>query len=91
LGDARLVTITGAGGSGKTRLVLELATSVAGELACAVHFVPLAQLRDADRLPATIISALEISDATGAQPLEILKRALRARRSRVELRTARSR
>jgi predicted ATPase/DNA-binding SARP family transcriptional activator/peroxiredoxin len=81
LGDARLVTVTGAGGSGKTRLVLELATSVATELACAAYFVPLAQLRDADRLPETIISALEISDATGAQPLEILKSALRERRS----------
>ena len=79
LGEARLVTVSGAGGSGKTRLALELAASLLGEFAHSVYFVPLAHVRQADQLPTAIISALEINHATGAPPVEILKTALRAR------------
>ncbi|MGO9750757.1 MAG: AfsR/SARP family transcriptional regulator [Solirubrobacteraceae bacterium] len=77
LDEARLVTVTGPGGSGKTRLALELAASLSGEFAQQVYFVLLAPLRQPE-LPTTIMSALGIADAVGGAPLETLKRVLQA-------------
>jgi predicted ATPase/DNA-binding SARP family transcriptional activator/peroxiredoxin len=74
-GDARLVTVTGAGGSGKTRLALELATSLADDSARAVCFVALAPVRDPQLLPAAIISALGIAESPGSA-LETIERTL---------------
>lgn len=60
--DVRLLTVTGAGGSGKTRLAIEAAGAVAGDYAHGVFFVDLAALRQADLLPSAIARPL------GAQP-----------------------
>lgn len=60
LANHRLVTLTGAGGSGKTRLALELATAVAGRFPDGVFWVPLQAHRD----PALVESA--IATAVGA-------------------------
>ena len=46
--DLRLLTLTGAGGTGKTRLALEAARAVAGDFAGGACFVPLAAVRDAE-------------------------------------------
>jgi predicted ATPase/DNA-binding CsgD family transcriptional regulator len=66
LGTARLVTLVGAAGCGKTRLAVELAQ------ACAVDpvFVDLAPLRDAGEVLPAIARGLGLPDA-GAQPLSI--------------------
>lgn len=64
----RLVTLTGPGGGGKTRLALKLAADVAGEFAHRVRFVPLAQTRDASLVTAAIGQALGIFES-GDQPL----------------------
>jgi transcriptional regulator with XRE-family HTH domain len=48
--EVRLVTITGPGGVGKTRLAIEAARMVARELALPVAFVPLTGLRDAEHV-----------------------------------------
>ena len=51
--DVRLLTLTGAGGSGKTRLALQAVAAAADEYPQGVWWVPLAEVRDsADVLPA---------------------------------------
>ncbi|MEW1953357.1 adenylate/guanylate cyclase domain-containing protein [Terrabacter sp. NPDC080008] len=47
---ARLVTLTGSGGSGKTRLALELARRCVDDFPDGVHFIPLAEARTADQM-----------------------------------------
>jgi predicted ATPase/DNA-binding SARP family transcriptional activator len=77
LGEPRLVTVTGAGGSGKTRLALEVAASLEQELGGRVHFVPLAPLRQAELLPTAIMSAVGVKETASEPSLETLKQALR--------------
>ncbi|MBA2741845.1 MAG: AfsR/SARP family transcriptional regulator, partial [Actinobacteria bacterium] len=59
--DARLVVLTGAGGSGKTRLALEVARQVAGSYANGVALVELAPLRDPALVVPTIAQVLEVA------------------------------
>jgi predicted ATPase/DNA-binding SARP family transcriptional activator len=56
--DVRLVTVSGAGGSGKTRLALELATTAGPAFAHGAAFVELAAVRDPDLVVGTIAQAL---------------------------------
>jgi predicted ATPase len=57
-GGSRLVTLTGPGGSGKTRLALQAAAELADEFADGVFFVPLAPLGDARAVPGAAAQAL---------------------------------
>jgi predicted ATPase/class 3 adenylate cyclase len=56
------VTITGAGGSGKTRLALQAAAELVGEFDDGVFFVPLAPLRDYELVLPTIVQTLGLSE-----------------------------
>jgi predicted ATPase/class 3 adenylate cyclase len=58
----RLVTFTGAGGSGKTRLALQLAADAVEEFPDGVCWVPLQALRDPELVLATITRALGTTD-----------------------------
>ena len=58
LAESRLVTLTGPGGAGKTRLAVETGARVADELADGVWFVPLAPVRDAIDVPQAVLTAL---------------------------------
>ncbi len=58
----RVVTVTGPGGVGKTRLALQAAAELVGAFAGGVFFVPLASLLDADLVPATIASTLGVRE-----------------------------
>ncbi|MCG5448345.1 BTAD domain-containing putative transcriptional regulator [Micromonospora hortensis] len=66
LGERRLVTLTGPGGAGKTRLAIEAAGRVDGE----VRFVELAGLADGSDVPQAVLSALGLRDAGLRGPAE---------------------
>lgn len=73
----RLVTLTGAGGIGKTRLAIEVAEQVLDIYADGVCFVPLALISESDLVIATIAHELGIQE-TGSRPLlEAVKSFLR--------------
>jgi predicted ATPase/DNA-binding XRE family transcriptional regulator len=61
---ARLITLTGPGGAGKTRLALEIARAIAEEGATRVAFAPLAAIRDPAFVASAIAEALGLSDVT---------------------------
>jgi len=60
---ARLVTLTGPGGTGKTRLALQVARELSRDYADGVYFVDLAPVSDPDRLADAIANALGVPDA----------------------------
>ena len=68
----RLVTITGAGGTGKTRLALQIAAELLDEFPDGVHFVPLAALTDADLVLPVALQALGLSEADNADQRSLL-------------------
>ncbi len=67
----RLLTLTGSGGTGKTRLALAAAHSLAPLLERSVHFVDLAGVKDPDVVPASIAQAIGVQDS-GSQPLRLV-------------------
>ena len=73
--DSRLIVLTGAGGSGKTRLALEAARQSAESYANGALLVELAPLRDPVLVVPAIALALDVSVDT-ADPVEALARAL---------------
>ena len=68
----RIITLTGPGGSGKTRLGLQAAAEVVDAFPGGVSFVPLASLADPDRLIATIATTLGLRERVDASPEEVL-------------------
>jgi predicted ATPase/transcriptional regulator with XRE-family HTH domain len=80
--EVRLVTLTGPGGVGKTRLALAVAEELAGEERCAdgVAFVELAPLRDPDLVASTMAAAMGVREDGGPSLETALKGALRERR-----------
>jgi predicted ATPase len=59
---ARLVTVTGAGGSGKTRFALQVAAELLEDFADGVFFVPLASVHDPELVTSTVTQAVGIRD-----------------------------
>jgi len=75
--DVRLVTVTGPGGIGKTRLALEIANGVLDRFPGGIHFVALSPLNDPELLASVIVQTLGIRETGGQSPLEILKKNLK--------------
>jgi predicted ATPase/class 3 adenylate cyclase len=76
--SSRLVTLTGAGGSGKTRLALQAAAEQIGRAPDGVWLVELAPLTDGQQIPSAVAAALGIQDQSGPVQAEALIRALTA-------------
>ncbi|MDV7220968.1 ATP-binding protein [Streptomyces prunicolor] len=68
----RLVSLTGTGGVGKTRLALHAVPRLARAFADGVHIVQLAGVRDASLVPLALIEALNIRDVSGRSPVRVL-------------------
>jgi predicted ATPase len=73
LSDARLVTLSGPGGIGKTRLALQVASDCIREYADGVWFVDLAPVSDPELVPQTLASALGVREQEGQTLTETLR------------------
>ena len=71
--DVRLVTVTGPGGIGKTRLAVQVASGLVERFPGGTHFVSLSSLSDPGLIASVIVQTLGIREAGGQSPLEILK------------------
>ena len=78
--EVRLVTLTGPGGVGKTRLSLQAATDLLDDFGDGVCFVPLAPMSDPDLVIPTIAQTLGIKEGGGLPLLELLKASLQEKR-----------
>ncbi len=74
--DVRLLTLTGPGGAGKTRLSLQVAAEVSERFADGVFFVNLAPVSDGALVIPTIAQTLDIREGTGQPSLERLREVL---------------
>jgi predicted ATPase len=79
--EVRLLTLTGPGGIGKTRLAVELATRAAAHFGDGVFFVPLAPVARADQVASAIVQVVGAREAAGRGPLPTLVAALCDRRA----------
>jgi len=82
---SRLVTLTGTGGSGKTRLALQVAAELLPSFPEGVWLVELAFISDPALVPQAVASALEIREQSDRRVLESLSDHLRARRALIVL------
>ena len=72
--DNRLVTLTGAGGAGKTRLAVEVAARLTDEFEDSVWWVDLAPIADPVVVPVTVARTLGLPDQPGRSPMETVLR-----------------
>jgi len=79
LSETRLVTLTGFGGLGKTRLALRMATELQRAYPDGVWFIPLGELADPDLIAETVAAALGMHDQSGRVDIEELSEHLRVR------------
>lgn len=68
LADTRLVTLTGPGGTGKTRLAIEVGRMSAADFPDGIFFVGLAAIVDSELVPSTVAGALSLREE-GARPV----------------------
>src|ERR1700757_3790548 len=80
LADNRLVTLTGAGGVGKTRLAVQVAAAIAGGFGGGVWYVDLAPITDPDLVAVAVIRALGLPDQQGSTTMDMLLRFVGDRR-----------
>ncbi|HET9589995.1 MAG TPA: helix-turn-helix domain-containing protein, partial [Anaerolineales bacterium] len=77
----RLVTLTGAGGIGKTRLALETAQQALTTFPDGLWFIEFAPLSDLELVPQVVVTTLGLIEQANRPPLTILTDFLRARRA----------
>lgn len=79
LDSSRLLTLTGAGGSGKTRLSVQLAAQAAPDFPDGVYFVPLAPIRNPELVPSSIAQNIGLQDSSDRPLMVRLLNQLRER------------
>ncbi len=84
-GETRLLTLTGPGGAGKTRLAIEASHALAGEVPNGAFFVPLDTIRDPALLLPAIAQALAVRESAERPLLQSLAERVTGRRALVLL------
>jgi predicted ATPase/class 3 adenylate cyclase len=84
LKNHHLVTLTGPGGTGKTRLSLQVGVDLLDQFHHGVWFIELAPLTDPGLIPQTILLAIGITEQSG-KPLDVLREYLREKKSLIVL------
>jgi len=85
LEEHRLVTLTGSGGTGKTRLSLQVAAELIEKFDHGIWFVELAPITDPELVPQTILTAIGIKEQENKAPLELLKEYFQERQTLIVL------
>ena len=80
LESSRLLTVTGPGGVGKTRLCIELAAAAAADYPDGVYFVPLASITDPWLVLSSIAQGIALQDSSGRPLMEYLAGHLREKK-----------
>ncbi len=70
----RLVTLAGAGGAGKTRLAIEIATQLVAEFGDGIWYIDLAPITNPAVAPVTVARTLGLLDQPGRSTMELLVR-----------------
>ena len=83
----RLVTVTGPGGCGKTRLTLEVAADAAGERPEGIWLVELSGVADPGLVADTVLAAVDVGEAAGVDAIDRLTDFLQSRRALLVLDT----
>ena len=79
------MTLTGAGGVGKTRLAVELAAQLADDFGGGVWYVDLAPITDPDLVAGAVARRLGLPDQPGRSPIDALTRFIGDRRMLIVL------
>jgi predicted ATPase/class 3 adenylate cyclase len=79
LASNRLLTLTGPGGTGKTRLALQLASEVLDTFAAGAWLIELASVFDPDLVPQTVVATLGVHEQPGRTILDALSDYLRTK------------
>jgi hypothetical protein len=79
--DVRLLTLTGAGGTGKTRLALQAAADAAERYPDGVWWIPLATVRDPQLITSAIAQTLDVMEEPGTALSNALARSLEGRQT----------
>jgi predicted ATPase len=74
LGEARLVSVVGSGGSGKTRVAIEVSARLAPAYPAGVHLADLSGLREPSLVPTTIAAAFGLQPVPGLDSVEAVGR-----------------
>ena len=85
LREHRVMTLTGVGGVGKTRLAVQVAGGMVGEFDGGVWYVDLAPIVDAENVPIIVARALGLTDQPGRSTIDTLVRFISDRRMLVVL------
>jgi len=85
IADNRLVTLTGAGGVGKTRLAVQVAGQMDGDFGDGAWYVDLAPITDPDVVPVAVTRALGLPDQAGRSTMDTLTRVIAGRHMLVVL------
>ncbi|MDX1468143.1 MAG: adenylate/guanylate cyclase domain-containing protein [Acidimicrobiia bacterium] len=76
LGGARMVTLAGVGGAGKTRLAIQTGAEVLSNYEDGVWLIELAAITESTRIPAAVMDVLGIEEKANEDPAETVSRAL---------------